>query len=95
MALLSRNETKSNSASLNTQQATIVVSHSESMKVEETLQTSDKKRNQTRDYMKIFGGQAFSLVGSALVQFSLVWWLTYSTGSAVMLSLATMMVILP
>ena len=52
-------------------------------------------QSQTRDYMKIFGGQAFSLVGSALVQFSLVWWLTYTTGSAIMLSLATIMVILP
>jgi DHA3 family macrolide efflux protein-like MFS transporter len=95
LALLSRNETKSDSASVIAQQATIVVPRSETMSEAETLQTSDSKPDQTRDYMKIFGGQAFSLVGSALVQFALVWWLTYTTGSAVILSLATMMVVLP
>ncbi|MFW9842152.1 MAG: MFS transporter [Candidatus Thorarchaeota archaeon] len=95
MALLSKTETKTDSASLSTHQATILVPPSESVTVQETLEKPDMERNQIRDYMKIFGGQAFSLVGSALVQFSLVWWLTYSTGSAVMLSLATMMVILP
>jgi len=65
------------------------------MTVEELLETPELENNQIKDYMKIFGGQAFSLVGSALVQFALVWWLTYTTGSAVVLSLATMAVILP
>ncbi|MFW9806743.1 MAG: MFS transporter [Candidatus Thorarchaeota archaeon] len=95
MALLSRNESKSNSASLATQEAAVVAPYSETLGPDESHQTSDLKQDQTRDYMKIFGGQAFSLVGSALVQFALVWWLTYTTGSAVVLSLATMMVILP
>ncbi|MFW9891350.1 MAG: MFS transporter [Candidatus Thorarchaeota archaeon] len=65
------------------------------MSTESSTQTLESQKNQTRDYMKIFGGQAFSLVGSALVQFALVWWLTYTTGSALVLSLATMMVVLP
>jgi hypothetical protein len=30
----------------------------------------------------IWTGQAFSLVGSSLVQFALVWWLTQMSGSA-------------
>ena len=34
-------------------------------------------------------GQAFSLVGSSLVGFALVWWLADQTGSAVVLTLAT------
>ncbi|MHA2005377.1 MAG: MFS transporter [Candidatus Thorarchaeota archaeon] len=54
-----------------------------------------EKTHQMKDFMKILGGQGFSLVGSALVQFSLVWWLTITTGSAIVLVLATIMAILP
>ncbi len=35
-----------------------------------------------RPFFTIWTGQAFSLLGSALVQFALVWWLTQKTGSA-------------
>jgi DHA3 family macrolide efflux protein-like MFS transporter len=83
---------KPDSTSSSTHQVTIVVPQSDPVTVVETLEIEP---NQIRDYMKLFGGQAFSLVGSALVQFALVWWLTYTTGSAVVLSLATMMVVLP
>jgi len=72
-----------------------MIPQSELLTVEEIPETPTVESSQIKDYMKIFGGQAFSLVGSALVQFALVWWLTYTTGSAVVLSLATMMVILP
>ncbi|MFX1606064.1 MAG: MFS transporter [Promethearchaeota archaeon] len=95
MALISKNETKPDGASIGAYQATIVSLQPDSMTIHDTLETPKNERNQIKDYMKIFGGQAFSLVGSALVQFALVWWLTYTTGSAVILSLATMMVILP
>jgi len=40
-------------------------------------------------------GQAFSLVGSSLVQFALVWWLTKETGSATVLATATLISMLP
>ncbi|TLN25664.1 MFS transporter [bacterium] len=40
-------------------------------------------------------GQAFSLVGSALVQFALVWWMTSQTGSATVLATATLFALLP
>ncbi len=43
----------------------------------------------------IWTGQIFSLFGSALVQFALVWWLTKTTGSATVLALATMMAMVP
>lgn len=43
----------------------------------------------------LWGGQSFSLFGSHLVQFALVWYLTESTGSATVLAFATMMAMLP
>lgn len=46
-------------------------------------------------FFTIWSGQAFSLLGSALVQFALVWWLTQETGSAVVLTMATLVAMLP
>jgi len=46
-------------------------------------------------FFTIFTGQAFSLFGSALVQFGLVWWLTRTTGSATVLATATIAAVLP
>ena len=43
----------------------------------------------------IFSGQAFSLMGSRLVQFCLVWYLTLSSGSATTLAIASMMALFP
>jgi DHA3 family macrolide efflux protein-like MFS transporter len=43
----------------------------------------------------IWAGQAFSLVGSQLVQFALVWYLTIQTGSATVHAIATMAAMLP
>jgi DHA3 family macrolide efflux protein-like MFS transporter len=59
------------------------------------LQIDTEKEHRLKDFMKILGGQGFSLVGSALVQFSLVWWLTITTGSAIVLAIATIMALLP
>jgi DHA3 family macrolide efflux protein-like MFS transporter len=46
-------------------------------------------------FFTIWTGQAFSLIGSALVQFSLVWWMTKTTGSATVLATATLVALLP
>jgi DHA3 family macrolide efflux protein-like MFS transporter len=46
-------------------------------------------------FFSIWSGQAISLVGSQLVQFALVWWLTQSTGSATVLAMATLAAVLP
>jgi len=46
-------------------------------------------------FFTIWGGQALSLLGSRLVQFALVWWLTKTTGSATVLALAGMMAYAP
>ena len=51
--------------------------------------------NWARKYFTIFAGQAFSILGSGLVQFALVWYLTQQTGSATVLATATLVAILP
>lgn len=43
----------------------------------------------------IWTGQAVSLIGSRLVRFALVWWLTIQTGSATLLAVAMIMMFLP
>ncbi len=51
--------------------------------------------NWARRFFTIWAGQAFSLFGSSLVQFALVWHLTQETGSATVLATATLVALLP
>jgi DHA3 family macrolide efflux protein-like MFS transporter len=46
-------------------------------------------------FFKIWSGQAFSIIGSQLVQFALIWYLTIDTGSATVLATAAMVGTLP
>ncbi|HNB36589.1 MAG TPA: MFS transporter [Anaerolineales bacterium] len=46
-------------------------------------------------FFSIFTGQAFSLFGSSLVQFALIWYLTQKTGSATILATASLFGMLP
>ena len=48
-----------------------------------------------RPFLIIFGGQSISLFGSRLVQFALVWYLTSTTGSAQVLTTASIIALLP
>ena len=48
-----------------------------------------------RPFFIIWSGQALSLVGSAAVQFALVWWLTQETGSATILATASLVAFVP
>ena len=58
--------------------------------------TSDTVRSPSlKPFITIWTGQAFSLLGSQLVQFALVWWLTKTTRSATMLALASLAALLP
>ena len=52
-------------------------------------------RNWATRFFTVWGGQAFSIFGSALVQFALVWHLTRETGSATVLAIATLFAMLP
>ena len=46
-------------------------------------------------FFTIWVGQALSLLGSSLVQFALIWYLTTETGSATVLTTATLVAMLP
>lgn len=46
-------------------------------------------------FFVIWSGQAVSLLGSQLVQFALIWWLTQKTGSATVLATASLVGLLP
>lgn len=56
---------------------------------------NDRAQPWLRTFLIIFAGQAFSLLGSAAVNFALVWWLTASTGSAGILAYASIAALLP
>lgn len=57
--------------------------------------TLNENSSWAKPFFIIWGGQLFSLLGSSLVQFALVWWLTQTTGSAVVLATATLAALLP
>lgn len=57
------------------------------------VQTSPERWQ--RRFFTIWTGQAFSLFGSNVVQFALIWWLTATTGSATVLALASLAGMLP
>ncbi len=54
----------------------------------------DEKRA-LRQFFVIWTGQALSLLGSRLVQFALIWWLTKTTESATVLAMASLVGLLP
>ncbi|SHF16287.1 MFS transporter, DHA3 family, macrolide efflux protein [Lampropedia hyalina DSM 16112] len=56
---------------------------------------SDPGRHWQLRYWSIFSGQALSLIGSALTQFVLLWWITDTTGSVASLATAGLAALLP
>lgn len=48
-----------------------------------------------RPFLTLWVGQVFSLLGSQLVQFALIWWLTQQTGSATVLAVASIVGLVP
>ena len=56
---------------------------------------SETKDNWKKLFFLIWTGQIFSLLGSSLVQFALVWWMTEKTGSAAVLATGTFVSLLP
>lgn len=56
---------------------------------------SGTSRRWATPFFTIWTGQAFSLLGSQLVQFALIWWLTKTTGSATVLATASLAGLLP
>lgn len=59
------------------------------------MDNSEQTKGWQARFLIIWVGQAFSLVGSALVRFALIWWLTEQTGSPQVLTTATLVSMLP
>lgn len=51
--------------------------------------------NFRKNFTKIFAGQTISLLTSAIVQYAIVWYLSFTTGSAIILSIAMIVATLP
>ena len=54
-----------------------------------------KKTRWAPRFFTIWTGQAFSLLGSQLVSFAVIWWLTQTTGSATVLATASLVGLVP
>ncbi len=54
-----------------------------------------RSRSWMAPFFLIWSGQAVSLLGSQLVQFALIWWLTKTTGSATVLATAVLVTLVP
>ncbi|PKO13346.1 MAG: macrolide efflux MFS transporter Mef(B) [Chloroflexi bacterium HGW-Chloroflexi-10] len=48
-----------------------------------------------RPFFNLYIGQAFSLLSSSAVQFAIIWWITVETGSAIALTIASIVGLLP
>lgn len=57
--------------------------------------TLEKPKPWASRFFTIWTGQAFSLFGSQLVSFAVIWWLTQTTGSATVLATASLVGLLP
>ena len=55
----------------------------------------EKTKNWKKNFFTIYIGQAFSLLSSSAVQFSIIWWITIQTGSALALTIASVVGLLP
>lgn len=55
----------------------------------------EKPKRWAPSFFTIWTGQAFSLLGSQLVSFAIIWWLTKTTGSATILATASLVGLLP
>ncbi len=59
------------------------------------MQASNIRKNWKRFFIPFWVSQMFSIMGSSLVQFTLVWWLVRETGSATVLATASMFALIP
>lgn len=58
-------------------------------------QEQQPQANWKNPFFIMWTGQAISLLGSRVVQFALVWWLTRQTGSATVLATASLVDTIP
>jgi MFS transporter, DHA3 family, macrolide efflux protein len=55
----------------------------------------EKTAGWRRPFFTLYIGQAFSLLSSSAVQFAIIWWITVRTGSAIALTVASLVGLLP
>lgn len=55
----------------------------------------NNQKNWRKAFFTIYIGQAFSILGSSAVQFSIIWWITSTTGSALAITIASVVGLLP
>lgn len=60
-----------------------------------TTRSTSTSSPSMKPFFLLWSGQALSLLGSQVAQFALIWWLTLETGSAKILTTATMFGLLP
>lgn len=65
------------------------------MTATDTLPATPAEPDWRPRFFTIWGGQAISLLGSQIVQFALIWYLTQQTGSATILAVASLVGLLP
>jgi len=53
------------------------------------------RKSSFTQFLLLWTGQLFSILGSAIVGFAITWWITITTGSATLLSISTFMYVLP
>lgn len=52
-------------------------------------------KNWKKTFFSLYIGQSFSILSSSAVQFSIIWWITMETGSAMALTIASVVGLLP
>ena len=52
-------------------------------------------KNWKTNFALLWAGQIISLLGTSIIQFSLIWWITEKTGSAIHLSIAALSTLIP
>lgn len=55
----------------------------------------DKSKSWKKPFLTLYLGQAFSILSSSAVQFSIIWWITSTTGSAMAITIASIVGLLP
>lgn len=55
----------------------------------------EKSINWKKPFLILYLGQAFSILSSSAVQFSIIWWITSTTGSAMAITIASVVGLLP
>lgn len=59
------------------------------------MRDNNSQQRSLRPFFILWTGQAVSLLGSQLVQFALIWWMTQQTGSATVLAVASIVGLVP